>query len=325
MEPFPPSVMSDRPHKNRGYCNFPKCEWMNSPWLACITGSIILWVSFGVRQTLGIFLLPLSNDLNYSRSQFSIAAALLQLLWGVCQPFIVYIGERKIGFGKTIFVSCLIYSVSSFTMYGSLASNPSVFIFAAALQGISAGGNSFPIVLATLSQRIPGGKYKSIAFGMVSSFGSFGQCCFLPMGRAMISAIGWRWTFLVFGIMMAVCSPLAMFLQTIPPPSSRSTTLSLPANDKIADEKNMTPCDDENTIHPKTEAVFKTDEKDINTVNQDDLGFGEVLKQAFTSPTYILITLGFSVCGFHVSFLSTHLPAYLVDHHIDPSLAGTLR
>jgi hypothetical protein len=36
-------------------------------------------------------------------------------------------------------------------------------------------------------------------FGLVSSFGSFGQCCFLPMGRAMIGSLGWRWTFMTYG------------------------------------------------------------------------------------------------------------------------------
>ena len=38
-----------------------------------------------------------------------------------------------------------------------------------------------------------------------------------------------------------------------------------------------------------------------------------VLDEAFSNKSYNLLTLGFFVCGFHVSFVATHLPAYLED------------
>lgn len=38
------------------------------------------------------------------------------------------------------------------------------------------------------------------------------------------------------------------------------------------------------------------------------------LIEAFRSPTFIMITLGFTVCGFHVSFLNTHFPAYCISN-----------
>ena len=34
---------------------------------------------------------------------------------------------------------------------------------------------------------------------------------------------------------------------------------------------------------------------------------------------YWLLTAGFFVCGFHVAFISTHFPAYVADHGIDPA------
>ena len=34
---------------------------------------------------------------------------------------------------------------------------------------------------------------------------------------------------------------------------------------------------------------------------------------------YWLLTAGFFVCGFHVAFISTHFPAYVTDHGIDPA------
>lgn len=66
--------------------------------------------------------------------------------------------------------------------------------------GVSAGGNSFPNVLASIGRRFPlKSKKQSIAFGVVSSFGSFGQSCYLPIARAMLLSIGWRYSFIALG------------------------------------------------------------------------------------------------------------------------------
>tara|TARA_Y100001970_G_scaffold276935_1_gene380404 strand:- start:130 stop:1218 length:1089 start_codon:yes stop_codon:yes gene_type:complete len=39
----------------------------------------------------------------------------------------------------------------------------------------------------------------------------------------------------------------------------------------------------------------------------------DALNEAFKSKSYNLLTIGFFVCGFHVAFVATHLPAYLED------------
>jgi predicted MFS family arabinose efflux permease len=44
-----------------------------------------------------------------------------------------------------------------------------------------------------------------------------------------------------------------------------------------------------------------------------NLTIGEALRQAFKHRSYVLLMIGFFVCGFHVSFIGTHLPAYVSD------------
>ena len=39
-------------------------------------------------------------------------------------------------------------------------------------------------------------------------------------------------------------------------------------------------------------------------------------------PSFLLLTSGFFVCGFHIAFISTHLPAYLTDLGLSTSLAA---
>ena len=49
------------------------------------------------------------------------------------------------------------------------------------------------------------------------------------------------------------------------------------------------------------------------TVVEADPGLSGALRQASKHKGYWLLTLGFFVCGFHVSFVGVHLPAYLSD------------
>jgi predicted MFS family arabinose efflux permease len=55
---------------------------------------------------------------------------------------------------------------------------------------------------------------------------------------------------------------------------------------------------------------------------EGDIGTRAALRAAFAHPSYVLLTCGFFVCGFHIAFISTHLPAYLGDLGFDPALAA---
>jgi MFS family permease len=46
------------------------------------------------------------------------------------------------------------------------------------------------------------------------------------------------------------------------------------------------------------------------------------MRKALTHPSYLLLTSGFFVCGFHIAFVSTHLPPYLTDLGLGTALAA---
>ncbi|CAO3656278.1 unnamed protein product [Mucor fragilis] len=288
--------------------------------LSCIAGAVVLFASFGIRQTIGVFLVPVTTETGWDRSTFSLAAGIFQLFWGFSQPFLVYFAERKFGFGKSIFASCVLYAVGLLIVYASPVSS-GLFIFAYGIvTGFASGGNSFPIVLASIGQRFAQkSKEQAIAFGLVSSFGSLGQVVFLPVAREMVVTIGWRLSFIVFGVFMGVVSPLAYFLQTITPPSP---TLSKSAiaydSEKLGIDETFT----EKGKEQHLESQLKQTKLDDTLQQKEPEDIKSALKEALTSPTFLMITLGFSVCGFHVTFLATHFPAYLQDQGVDPSIAA---
>src|SRR5271156_4596918 len=52
-----------------------------------IGASLMLTLSMGLRQSLGIFLQPLTHDIGISVSDFTLAIAVQNLAWGFLQPF----------------------------------------------------------------------------------------------------------------------------------------------------------------------------------------------------------------------------------------------
>ena len=50
--------------------------------------------------------------------------------------------------------------------------------------------------------------------------------------------------------------------------------------------------------------------------------FMEALREAAAHRGYVLLTIGFFVCGFHVAFISVHFPAYVIDLGLDASVGA---
>lgn len=60
----------------------------------------------------------------------------------------------------------------------------------------------------------------------------------------------------------------------------------------------------------------------VPTVVAGNSRFGYAIKSAFADRAYVLLFTGFFVCGFHVAFMQTHLPAYITDAGLSPALGA---
>lgn len=49
---------------------------------------------------------------------------------------------------------------------------------------------------------------------------------------------------------------------------------------------------------------------------------GAALKEAAAHPSFWMLNLGFFVCGFHIAFVGTHMPAYLRDQGLTPGVGA---
>ena len=55
--------------------------------------------------------------------------------------------------------------------------------------------------------------------------------------------------------------------------------------------------------------------------NQNTLS---ALKEAFQTKSYVLLTAGFFVCGFHITLVGTHVPKYVIDRGLDDWTAAMI-
>ena len=60
------------------------------------------------------------------------------------------------------------------------------------------------------------------------------------------------------------------------------------------------------------------------TEKNDDQGAFEALKEAFQNKSYILLTSGFFVCGFHITLVGTHVPKYVIDRGLEDWTAAMI-
>lgn len=54
----------------------------------------------------------------------------------------------------------------------------------------------------------------------------------------------------------------------------------------------------------------------------EGLPFKAAMKEALTNRSYALLNLGFFVCGFHIAFVGTHLPAYIRDQGLSAGVGA---
>lgn len=58
------------------------------------------------------------------------------------------------------------------------------------------------------------------------------------------------------------------------------------------------------------------------TALQREQTVGQALKEAWTTPSFVLLTAGYFVCGFQVMFIGVHMPSYLKDYGLAPHVAS---
>lgn len=177
-----------------------------TPVLILLCGSVILTLAMGVRHTAGLFLQPMTLDHGWSRETFSFAIALQNLVWGLASPFAGAIADRH-GAGRTVAGAALLYVVGLVLM-AHAGSAVALDLSGGLLVGLGLSGTTFAVILGVIGRHTTPAR-RSLALGVASAGGSFGQFAVLPIGQALISAYGWQSALVLLACGVGLIVPLA--------------------------------------------------------------------------------------------------------------------
>ena len=247
------------------------------PWkFLLMAAAFLVMVTLGIRQSFGLFLLPVTEALGTGREVFSLALALQNLLWGIASPFAGALAD-KFGAGRVAAIGTLFYAGGLVVMASFVS--PSGLMMGQLMIGIGLGSAGVSIALGAVARAVAPEK-RSLALGMVTSIGSFGQFAVLPVTQIFIDGYGWQVSLLLLSGLSA---------------SMLASCLLMARDEKV---------------------------REVRTADIANITMNGMLKTALSSTDYLLLTVGFFVCGIQVVFIATHLPTYLQDAGIGPEIAS---
>ncbi|MEK9611008.1 MAG: MFS transporter [Alphaproteobacteria bacterium] len=190
---------------------------MFAPWvMVLIAGSCIVTVTLGIRQVFGLFMVPISNELGTGLQTFSLAIAAQNLLWGASSPFFGALADR-IGAWKVAALGALIYGAG--LLFTALMVTETGIFLGQMLIGIGMGSAGISIALGAVARAVPPEK-RSLAFGMVTSFGSFGQFALLPITQLLIGGYGWQMALVLLSVLTGAMMAVALGMRGDKPGSA---------------------------------------------------------------------------------------------------------
>ena len=185
-------------------------------WLL-LGSAIILALSLGVRHAFGLFLQPMSLEFGWGREVFAFAIALQNLVWGLVQPFVGAFADRY-GVRPTVLITAIAYGIGLWLM--SISGTPGMlYLSTGLLIGFGLSGTSFAVLLSVVGRSVAPEK-RSMAMGIASAAGSFGQFAMLPGTLGLIQWLGWSTALLVCALLIMLILPLVPMLKEKPPQST---------------------------------------------------------------------------------------------------------
>jgi len=188
-----------------------------------LAGSIIIIITFGIRGSFGVFQIPIENEFQWLRVEFSLAIAIQNLGWGIGAPIFGALGE-KFGDKKMIIAGAFCYVIG--LVLSTFAQNPLTHQFLELIIGFGIAGTGLGMILAVVG-RASSEKNRSMALGIVTAAGSFGQMFGAPIAQSLLNLYSWQQVFIIFAFSIVLVMSVVPFLKDAPVSTKKEVEVSL--------------------------------------------------------------------------------------------------
>ncbi len=176
--------------------------------LAC--GAAIVTLSMGIRHGFGLWLLPITQEMGWTRQSFALAIAIQNLSWGLIGIFAGMAADR-FGAFRVLLAGAALYAAGLAGM--ALSPTPLLFaLTAGVLIGAAQAGTTYAVIYGVLGRQIAPEK-RSWAMGVAAAAGSFGQFLMVPIEGWLIASFGWQQALLALSLAVLLIVPLAFGLR----------------------------------------------------------------------------------------------------------------
>ena len=190
-------------------------------WLLLLfLSGLIISLCMGLRQSLGLFMRPMTLDLGISAATFGFSIALQNIVWGLSQPFVGALADRY-SVRPVLVGTALLYALGLVLMIFSRAV-PGGLEIAGFLMGVGTAGTGFGVLIGVVTRATPEHK-RSQTVGAVAAAGSLGTMALAPLGQFLIDGFGWQAAMLVFACIAGSMALLALPIREQPVEESRKS------------------------------------------------------------------------------------------------------
>jgi len=179
----------------------------------------VISLSMGMRQSMGLFLGPLTAELGISAATFSFSLALQNIVWGASQPVVGALADRY-GARPVVFGTALVYALGLVMM--TLSRGAAGLDIAGFLCGIGIAGTGFGVLIGVVARASPPEK-RIQRVGLVAATGSLGTVAIAPFGQWLTAGWGWKTALAGFAVIAGVTALLSLLIEESQTPETRAT------------------------------------------------------------------------------------------------------
>lgn len=182
--------------------------WKN-PYIVLVVCTLMILISYGTRQSFGLFLIPISDAISNGKVEpFSFAVSLQTLVIGLSVPFVSMIADKWLGPIKMLVIGGTLYALGMFLL-SNASSELHLTLSVGVLSGLAAAGCGLPMLLSVVGRVAPE-KQRSLWLGIVSAGGTGGQMFLVPLNGFLLSRMDWTDAMVILAAFIFAIVPMAL-------------------------------------------------------------------------------------------------------------------
>lgn len=266
------------------------------PWLVALVTFLVLIASAAFRSSQGVMIVPIEEDLGWSRTMTSLAISVNLVVYGVTAPFAAALMER-FGVRRIAIGALALLALGTGLTAVMTASWQLVFLWGV-LVGLGTGSTA--LVFGALVANRWFTKRRGLVVGIFGAAWATGQLAFLPLFARIIEHQGWRYASLTVAMLSAALIPVVAIVMRDRPSDVGLAPYGADAMPEV----------ETNTSQSGWRAAA---------------GALTVLREAARTRAFWLLAITFAICGWTTNgIISSHFVPAMHDHGVTAATAASL-